>query len=715
MNRSAYPLRMMIFGLAVAVLTSLWTADGQAAARKKGSHPVSAQTGKPQRVASIRQLRKLLGGKQVHASAAGLESLARSASPDSSGKGAGAAADVAGYAHSSTNVQVQGVDEADLVKTDGDYLYSVQGGRVRIVRAYPAKDMALLASIELDGGLSPSELYLEGNRLVVIATGWNSPQPAEPQADVKMGFWWPVGEPKTIARVYDVSDRAKPALEREVSFSGSYLTSRMIGDSVYLLGRTYPSLYLAAARASEAAKPAKATRQTALPSVSDSAVGGGKDKPLSLSRVYYFPDFVEPDYVIIAGFRLSQPAAPADIKSFLGAGDVAYASTGSIYLSAADYGVANADGTAPTPASRIYKFDIDQGQSRFRIAGEVPGTVLNQFSMDESGGYFRIATTVSQWVQKGETGELQSWNNLYTLNGDLKIAGRLEHLADGERIYSARFLGDRCYLVTFRQVDPLYVVDLSNADAPKVAGELKIPGFSNYLHPYDARHILGFGQDVGEDGQSLGGVKLALFDVSDLSKPTLRHSLVIGSQGSYSDLFYDHKALLFDQDRNLIGFPILETAAQSGADWPVPVFQGAQVYRITPEDGFKKLAAISHATEDGYGYYDWNRTVRRLLTIEDQLYTISEARIQANDLGQFAQTGAVDMPDLPIIEPPVIDPPVIDPVIDPIVEPTPPQGDQSGGVACTQDARLCPDGTTWVSRIGPSCEFAACPGGDAIR
>jgi hypothetical protein len=703
MNSTAHPLRLTIVGLAACVLL-LGPWGSEAAARKPGHQAAAAQSAKPQRVASFRQLKKLLGGKHIQISAAGMELMTRTASTDKSGAEVSATADLAGYSHSTTNVQVRGVDEGDLVKTDGQYIYSIQGGEVRIVRAYPAKDMALLASIKLEDGFYPTEVYLEADRLVVIGTGWAAQADINPAATAKMAIWWPIGDPKTLARVYDVSDRSKPVLEREVSFGGNYLASRKVGDSIYLMGRTYPSFYRMAARANTTAKPARASRQSTLPAVSDSAVADGKSQPLALNRLYYFPGFIDPDYVIIAGFRLSQPDTPADIKSFLGAGEVAYASTGSIYLSAADYPDAPAESGEPIPVSHIYSFAIGNGASRFRAAGEVPGTVLNQFSMDESGGYFRVATTVSRWVQTGDTGELQSWNNLYNLDADLHIAGRLEHLAEGERIYSARFLGDRCYLVTFRQVDPLFVVDLATPAAPKVLGELKIPGFSHYLHPYDARHILGFGQDTDETGQVTGGVKLALFDVSDVTQPSLKHSLVIGSQGSYSELFHDHKALLFDQDRDLLGFPIQEIAAVAGIDWPMPVFEGAQIYRITPADGFKKLAAISHVP-DGV-YYAWNRTVRRLLTIEDQLYTLSEGRIQANDLEQFAETGGLDLPDVPVIDPPG----VIDPLIDPL-----PKGDPVDLVACTQDAQLCPDGTTWVSRVGPRCEFAVCPDGDNAR
>jgi uncharacterized secreted protein with C-terminal beta-propeller domain len=384
--------------------------------------------------------------------------------------------------------------------------------------------------------------------------------------------------------------------------------------------------------------------------VSDSAIGGGAERPLALHRLYYFPGFVEPDYVLIAGFRLNAPTAPADIKSYLGAGDIAYATAESIYLSAADYRGDGSTEAAYSPKTHIYNFAINDGGTRFRNSGEVPGTVLNQFSMDEHKGYFRIATTVHSWIQEGDNFRDHSWNNVYTLNSAMAVTGRLEHLAEGERIYSARFMGDRAYLVTFRQVDPLFAIDLADPAAPKVLGELKIPGFSNYLHPYDAQHILGIGQETTTDGQPVrtAGVKLSLFDVSYVAQPKLKHSLVIGEQGSYTDVAYDHKALLFDKERNLLAFPIQEAAIQGGNSWYTPVFQGAHVYELTLESGFRKQAAISHqqADEKSYGY-DWRRYIKRVLTIDNQLYTVSDARIQANSLTGFGVSGGVDLPAIP--------------------------------------------------------------------
>ncbi|TAL42651.1 MAG: hypothetical protein EPN89_17285 [Methylovulum sp.] len=638
---------------------------------------------KPKRVTSFKQLKQMLSAKTVHAHHA----LALRTMTAADTGGVFTAAEASGaIGHSETNVQVEGVDEGDVVKTDGQYLYRIQNGQVRIVRAYPADNMALVASLQFDTTFSPVELYLHGDQLIVVGTGWqeesgNGAVPATPGNGLaKIAIWAPSGESRTIARVYDITDRANPSMQREIAFSGDYLSSRRIGDSVYLIGRKYPRYFLnyfvdADIRSGQL----KMTRDNILPHISDSAVASGEEHPLPLTDLYYFPNFVEPDYVVVAGFRLNALAEEADIKAYLGGGEITYASSKNLYLSAADYsGDTATDPSVTAPVTHLYKFALNNGGINFRMGGEVPGTVLNSFSMDEHNNYFRIATTVDQWMQTGDTGSVQTWNNLYTLDADMKIAGRLEHLAEGERIYSARFIGERSYLVTFRQTDPLFVIDLSTPEAPKVLGELKIPGFSNYLHPYDENHILGFGQDTEETdtGVVTKGMKLALFDVSDVEKPVQMHSLTIGEQGTYSPLMYDHKALLFDKTRGLLGFPISETAQKPGEDWPTEVFQGAHLYTISLADGFQKQAAISHQGDGEL--YDWNHYIQRLLTIGDQLYTLSETRLQANDLAEFKLTGVLDFPvavapDCPLAEETVsgaaiaVDCPVL---IDPINQPT---------------------------------------------
>lgn len=663
----------VIIGFMVFITVGFMSLEGHAEPLKKSLQP--------QTIKSLVQLKKLIKSRVGNVNYGVLRT---GALYDAVPVAAGAEiSDSGNVDYSSTNVQVEGVDEGDTVKTDGRYIYSLQNGQVRIINAYPASKLALLATLKFENNFTPIELFVEGDRLVVIGQGWksledtgNQVQPDNAENGMKLAIWYPRGESQTLARIYKLTDRTQPTLEREISFDGGYLSARKIGNSIYITGRKYPLLYpsimpyrmmdtvpvpAATAPTSEAnngtitlrnrkqekAAQPELTRDQYWPHIRDSRANKGQEIYLPMKRIYYFPDFVEANYIMVSSFRLDKPNEPADFKSYLGAGDIVYASAKNLYISAADY----SSDTAST-VTHIYKFALNEGKVEFQNAGEVPGTALNQFSLDENQGYFRIATTVNYWTSDavGINSQNHLWNNLYTLDETMQVKGKLEHLAEGERIYSARFMGTKAYLVTFEQVDPLSVIDLSNPEEPKLLGELKIPGFSNYLHPYDENHIMGLGQDTvaSPDGSAphVQGVKLALFDVTDPTKPMELHSLVIGGKGSYSPASYDHKALWFDTKRKLLGFPIDETASSDslGPDqWPDRVFQGAEVYGVSLEDGFVKKGAISHFDDNPAGN-DWYHYVQRLMSIGDQLYTFSESRLRANSLKDFSQSGQLDFP-----------------------------------------------------------------------
>ena len=640
----------MIVLISTALCTSWAYADlGASAARfKPGEARLrvknKTQTFAPKRLSSMAKLKRLLSAKSVQVNQ---QSVLRStAFMDMASPGRVQAAAAEGGTstnqYSDTNVQVPGVDEGDSVKTDGQYIYKIADGKVRIIQAYPAENMAVLASLEFDDGFIPNELYIEGQQLVVIGTRWEYPSTEDKQADSKgrMAIWGYYGESRVLARVYSVADHAQPVLQREIGIGGNFLASRKIGENIYLVARKYPQYYLAYFADSVSNQPVHTmTRDNILPSMSDSLVNNGADFTLPLSNLYYFPNFVDPSYTIVAGIRLNALDRQADVKAYLGSGDTVYASKSNLYVSAADYNM-NPESTSQQVSTRFYKFALNHGDINFLSSGQVPGMVLNSFSMDEHNGYFRIATTVQEWSQSGS----HSWNNVYTLDGDMKLAGRLENLAEDERIYSARFMGDRCYLVTFRQVDPFFVIDLATPTAPKVLGELKIPGFSNYLHPYGDHYVLGFGQDTEANewgGVTPSGMKLALFDVSNVQQPKQLHSLALGGPNTHSPLIWgDHKALWIDAERNLIGFPVSEYSFDNDQ---YTFSQTARVYSINLETGFEKRAQITHQVETA-SYENWDRSIQRLLNIEDQLYTLSETRIQANDLNQFQMTGFLDLP-----------------------------------------------------------------------
>ena len=232
-------------------------------------------------------------------------------------------------------------------------------------------------------------------------------------------------------------------------------------------------------------------------------------------------------------------------------------------------------------------------------------------------------------------------NNIYVLDLNLNDVGSLEDLALGERIFAARFLGNRAYLVTFRQVDPLFVIDLSNPGDPHVLGQLKIPGFSDYLHPYDESHIIGIGKDVAVEGRAVPrGVKLSLFDVSDVKNPVEKAQHIISGEGTQSEALQDHKAFLFSKEKNLLVIPILLTK-----NWEY-TYQGAYVFDLTPKEGFQLKGRITHADgndKNPYWYFSPS-SIRRTLYIGGTLYTISSGMVKATDLDSMGEVASLDLP-----------------------------------------------------------------------
>ena len=279
--------------------------------------------------------------------------------------------------------------------------------------------------------------------------------------------------------------------------------------------------------------------------------------------------------------------------------------------------------------TRIHKISLNNGKVQYQASNSVPGRVLNQYSMDEYQNVFRIATTA---------GWQGSESNVYTLDKNLERIGSLEGLAPGEQIYSARFMGPKAYLVTFKQVDPLFVIDLSNPTTPRVLGKLKIPGFSNYLHPYDETHLIGIGRDADETGRSKG-LKIGLFDVSNVEQPKEVAKYVL-PQGSDSEALYEPKAILFSYERNLLVLPVTQY------NWAGPImasekimspepFTGVYAFEITPKSiGLK--GKISHGT-------DWNQNIRRSMFIKNTLFTISESTVLASSMTDFTKIARVEL------------------------------------------------------------------------
>lgn len=417
----------------------------------------------------------------------------------------------------------------------------------------------------------------------------------------------------------------------------------MIGDYVYVLASS--PIYLM-------------DEEPILPEIVD----GKHSIRVDPTSIYYSntSDFYKVFTVVVA-INVKDPSEPITYETFL----FGYASC--IYVSLNNIYVAVPSHSENGITTEIHKIHIEGGKIEYELSGSVPGLVLNQFSMDEYGGYFRIATMANQQVFRGlfstiTSGESENpiVSNVYVLNMSLAIVGGIEGLAPGERMYSARFIGNRCYLVTFKKVDPLFVIDLGDPANPKVLGKLKIPGYSDYLHPYDENHLIGIGKWTVEaeegDFTWYQGVKISLFDVSDVEHPREIDNIIIGDRGTDSPVLHNHKALLFDKKLNLLAIPIL-LAEIDESKYPngVPpntygdyVWQGLYIFKITENDISLRGRIIHIESSDdflksGYWFYS-DYAIERALYIGNTLYTISNRMIKMNDLESLEEIGVLKLP-----------------------------------------------------------------------
>lgn len=646
--------------------------------------------------------------------------------------------------YSGTNVQVEGVDEADIVKTDGRYIYVVSGGnrKVAIVGAVPAENARIVSEINFSG--SVNEIFVNKDRLVVFWQEDAKTLAVSEDVARRMPPIFRYSAPITRVDVYDITDRSSPILAKNISIDGNYFNSRMIGNTVYVIATT-PAYY-------------REGEPIPLPAIRTAASSAG-----TFPDIYYF-DASDRSYVFttVAALDVMDNSAEPSGKILLtGATSNMYVSLDNIYLAYSKYtntfesdifienvilpllpsiwqnevksiranstlgrsekldGIQRvvedfirslspdeqaqfearasarlADVQAELSRERektvVQKLAVSGGKVEYKTSGEVPGTILNQFSMDEHNGHFRIATTITDNAggitpmmgiatsggttgtmikseqAGGITAEEQTTrlttvpaqtvvpprvagpsNNVYVLDGDLKTVGRLEGLAFGERIYSVRFMGDKAYMVTFRQVDPLFVIDLSQPSEPKILGFLKIPGVSDYLHPYDDMHVIGVGRDASEEGRILG-MKLSLFDVSNVSAPREISKYIIGGRGTSSEALSDHKAFLFSREKSLLVIPVSEWheflggGEAMGRPWISYYSQGAYVFNLDLMNGFVLKGKISHMGNETSD--DWDATVRRSLYIDDVLYTISNKKVVANRLSDMSEVSEVALP-----------------------------------------------------------------------
>ena len=547
--------------------------------------------------------------------------------------------------YSTTNIQVENVDEADIVKTDGDYIYSISEDNVIITDVKDPKQPKVVATIQSEDDDIPEDIILYKDKLVVISTKGNQTQ-----------RYYYNNRMNTVVKIYNITSREKPVLTKSYEMYEPYYTSRCVDNVLYVISSGN------------------------LRKEDDEIVVGynedNMEKELSVDKIKYLKDVKTTKQTLISTVDLNNETADIKLDSYLMNISNAYVSENAIYLLNQKY---NNDSKIPIKLlfgfkgvfgledyyemdsesgyyTEIYKFDIKENVE-YKAKTKVKGKTINQYSLDEKDNHLRIAL----YDNDG--------SRVAIFDEDLKQIGISDNVAKGEKMYSVRYVGSKAYVVTFKTMDPLFVIDLSDEENPVVLGKLKIPGYSTYLHPYDENHIIGIGMETKEiinrnsNGKVISttakvvGMKMALFDVSNVNSPVQISSVVIGDSRTTSAILTNPKALLFSKEKSLIAIPVnnysqdfevtssnnYETMINNYTKYGKPYnAEGYFVYNINVQDGFKLKGVITHEKTNATYYYS-NSKLLRGLYIDNNLYTVSETMIKVNELDSLKAVGELKL------------------------------------------------------------------------
>lgn len=561
--------------------------------------------------------------------------------------------------YSGTNVQVAGIDEADIIKTDGQYFYVFDMNRnaIYIVSA-KGSDMKLTSEILLEGEMGGNEMgremYLSGNRLVLLVSGFRVDEKQEYSKNA--GEYIPYIKETAVTKVftYDISDKSAPKLVSTLEQDGRMITSRMTEGKLYVVSSygNYYGWFKPMDGAREKTGKTDDLYMEYIPMVAG--------MPVAPDCIYISDEPVSQKFLVVTSMDPEHPEQYTDVKSLLADGDECYVSNNYIYVASSRW----QSYEHPYDRTEIYRFAYDKGVITPAGQVTVKGTLDDQFSMDEHNGHLRVVTTVNEYVYMTNKGPLtdingdgrlddtdlaelhgsvyisdsKRYNSLYIYDDTLSLVGSIENLAPDEHIKSARLMGDVGYFVTFRQTDPLFSVDLSDPKHPKVLGELKIPGFSTYLHPFGENLLLGIGYDADETTGWTECVKLSMFDVSDPSnvKEVHKHSL---TDFTYTGVENDHKAVLIDAEKGIIGFPV--RGYGNTGEYNVYV-----VYSYDEKEGFSRLLSEGYAMDYNGEYYEFKYELFtcdcRGAYIGDTFYIMNPAyEMKSYDMGSWEETGRV--------------------------------------------------------------------------
>ena len=522
--------------------------------------------------------------------------------------------------YSSTNIQVLNVDEADITKTDGDYIYSISDNNVIITNVINPKKIKIEATIKSLDESVPEDLILYNNKLVIISSKND-------------GSRYRYNKSNAIIRIYDISTKSSPKLVKNYELYEPYYTSRRLDNKLYVIASGKLRV--------EKKKVIRTYKEDNL------------EKQIALNDFKYLKNVETNNQTLMSIVDLDKPKENVKINSFLIDISNAYVSENSIYLLNESY----YSSYTKNYISKIFGIKGIFGLSDYEndyyddenYQTEVY-TTIDQYSLDEKDGHLRIASYDEEGAK------------ITIFDSKLKQIGKSENVGKDEEMYSTRFIGNKAYLVTYKTIDPLFVIDLSNEKNPKVLGQLYIPGYSTYLHPYDENHLIGIGMEtkkiINKDisGKVISttdrivGMKMALFDVSNVKNPKEISKTVIGDSRTTSAVLTNPKALLFSKEKNLLAIPVNNYEEDFELDIPYDTYssvidsyinydktynaEGYYVYNINLEDGFKLKGVITHNKKEKnyYSSYYYDSKLLRGLYIENNLFTISEDAIKVNNL-----------------------------------------------------------------------------------
>ena len=596
------------------------------------------------------------------------EAAMAEATADAAAAPASSPAPQAGVDYSTTNVQEIGVDEPDIVKTDGNRILVLAQGILYYVDVSSGRP-DLLGWLDLwswesrqgkDEDFWRHEMFIGADSALLIAGGHG------PQGDL------------TQVVQIDLSDPENLVATATLTVQGRYVSARLVGERAGLvlasrpherLQFVYPGSRSAESRAEMANRMTimESTLEDWAPSyIREGAGGTSRGLFLDCASAYAPKEFSGFDFLSVLSLDIAGEIDIEAVSTVMSGGDTIYASSTNLYVATerwVDWSALDEQGAireAETIRTYIHQFDIaGQDGAEYLASGSVDGYLLNQFAMSEHDGHLRVASTNDPswgWWSDDDRPSESRVDVLARDGRELRVVGSVGGLGEGERIFAVRFIGEVGYVVTFRETDPLYTIDLSDPENPRVVGELKILGYSAYLHPIGEGLLLGIGQDADERGWTRGA-QVSVFDVSDLANPTRIHQFTL--EDSFSEVEWDHRAFLYWAPEEIAVMPVNWWAYDEQTDY-WEEFSGAFVLSVGA-GGIQRRATIEHEIKvpgipeeelrDQYWWWAW--PIRRSLVVGDTLFTVSDAGLLGSDLETFEPTSWIGfhIPEYGVPEP----------------------------------------------------------------